>query len=154
MKTCRKDFQGRKNTTVLKLLCRNIAAGRFNWRRYCTPQTYFGQEICVTPLHCSYGQIGYTVHFPYSNMPEVEYDWEMGKLTVDEENWKEYFRHREQWQGAGIHTSPKSFLFIVMFLSLIVLSWTLINCLSKSLTAASLGLKLIYLQTGGNHSGE
>ena len=50
MKTCRKDFQGRKNTTVLKLLCRNIAAGRFNWRRYCTPQTYFGQEICVTPL--------------------------------------------------------------------------------------------------------
>lgn len=85
MKTCRKDFQGRKSTTVLKLLCRNIAAGRFNWRRYCTPQTYFGQEICVTPLHCSYGQIGYTVHFPYSNMPEVEYDWEMGKLTVDEE---------------------------------------------------------------------
>ena len=96
MKTCRKDFQGRKSTTVLKLLCRNIAAGRFNWRRYCTPQTYFGQEICVTPLHCSYGQIGYTVHFPYSNMPEVVYDWEMGKLTVDEENWKEYFRHREQ----------------------------------------------------------
>ena len=86
MKTCRKDFQGRKNTTVLKLLCRNIAAGRFNWRRYCTPQTYFGQEICVTPLHCSYGQIGYTVHFPYSNMPEVEYDWEMGKLTIDEAN--------------------------------------------------------------------
>lgn len=86
MKTCRKDFQGRKSTTVLKLLCRNIAAGRFNWRRYCTPQTYFGQEICVTPLHCSYGQIGYTVHFPYSNMPEVEYDWEMGKLTIDEAN--------------------------------------------------------------------
>ena len=67
-----------------------------NWRRYCTPQTYFGQEICVTPLHCSYGQIGYTVHFPYSNMPEVEYDWEMGKLTIDEENWKEYFQHSEQ----------------------------------------------------------
>lgn len=86
MKTCRKDFQDRKSTTVLKLLCRNIAAGRFNWRRYCTPQTYFGQEICVTPLHCSYGQIGYTVHFPYSNMPEVEYDWEMGKLTIDEAN--------------------------------------------------------------------
>ena len=90
------SISGRKSTTVLKLLCRNIAAGRFNWRRYCTPQTYFGQEICVTPLHCSYGQIGYTVHFPYSNMPEVEYDWEMGKLTVDEENWKEYFRHSEQ----------------------------------------------------------
>ena len=96
MKTCRKDFQGRKSTTVLKLLCRNIAAGRFNWRRYCTPQTYFGQEICVTPLHCSYGQIGYTVQF--SLTPTCR-KWNMignGKLTVDEENWKEYFRHSEQ----------------------------------------------------------
>ena len=81
MKTCRKDFQGRKSTAVLKLLCRNIAAGRFNWRRYCTPQTYFGQEICVTPLHCSYGQIGYTVHFPYSTCRK----WNMiGKW----ENWQ------------------------------------------------------------------
>ena len=48
MKTCRKDFQGRKSTAVLKLLCRNIAAGRFNWRRYCTPQTYFGH--CTVPM--------------------------------------------------------------------------------------------------------
>lgn len=73
---------------ILKRLCGNIAAGRFNWRKYCTPQLYFGWEICVTPLHCSYGQIGYTVHFPYTNIPEVEYDWEMGKLTIDGEKWK------------------------------------------------------------------
>lgn len=52
---------------ILKRLCGNIAAGRFNWRKYCTPQSYFGWEICVTPLHCSYGQIGYTVHFPYDH---------------------------------------------------------------------------------------
>lgn len=49
-------------TAILKRLCSNIAAGRFDWRKYCTPQPYFGREICVTPLHCSYGQIGYTVH--------------------------------------------------------------------------------------------
>ena len=54
---------------------------------------YFGWEICVTPLHCSYGQIGYTVHFPYTNIPEVEYDWEMGKLTIDGEKWKSYLRN-------------------------------------------------------------
>ena len=59
----------------------------------CTPQSYFGWEICVTPLHCSYGQIGYTVHFPYTNIPEVEYDWEMGKLTIDGEKWKSYLRN-------------------------------------------------------------
>ena len=89
---CKKDFQGWKGIMALKLLCCNIAAGRFNWRKYCTPQPYYGHEICVIPLHSSYGQIGYTVYFPYSNMPEVEYDWEMGRLTVDEENWQEYFQ--------------------------------------------------------------
>ena len=64
---------------ILKRLCGNIAAGRFDWQKYCTPQPYFGHEICVMPLHCSYGQIGYTVYFPCSDIPEVEYDWETDK---------------------------------------------------------------------------
>lgn len=59
------------------------------------PQLYFGWEICVTPLHCSYGQIGYTVNFPYTNMLEVEYDWEMGKLTIDGEKWKSYLQNEQ-----------------------------------------------------------
>ena len=63
---------------------------RFDWKKYCTPQPYCGQDICVIPLHCSYGQIGYTVYFPYADMPEVEYDWEMNKLTIDKENWESY----------------------------------------------------------------
>ena len=69
-------------------LGRNILADRFNWRKYCTPSLYLGREICVTPLHCSYGQIGYSIHFPYTNAPVLEYDWEMNKLTIDDENWK------------------------------------------------------------------
>ena len=77
----KKDFQSWKGIMALKLLCCNIVAGRFDWKKYCTPQSYCGQEICVVPLHCSYGQIGYTVHFPYSDIPEVEYDWEMNKLN-------------------------------------------------------------------------
>lgn len=71
-------------------LCRNILAGRFDWRKYCTPRHYFGREICVTPLHCSYGQIGYTIHFPYANSTELEYDWEISVLTIDDEDWREY----------------------------------------------------------------
>ena len=67
---------------ILARLCGNVTAGRFDWRKYCTPQTYFGREVCVTPLLCSYGQIGYAVHFPYSDMPEVEYDWELNSLTI------------------------------------------------------------------------
>ncbi len=84
------NFQGWKKTVTLKLLCCNIAAGRFDWRKYCTTQPYYGHEICVIPLHSSYGQIGYTVYFPYADMPEVEYDWEMNKLTIDKENWESY----------------------------------------------------------------
>ena len=57
----KKDFQSWKGIMALKLLCCNIVAGRFDWKKYCTPQSYCGQEICVVPLHCSYGQIGYTV---------------------------------------------------------------------------------------------
>jgi hypothetical protein len=82
-----------KDTVKGELLCCNIAAGRFDWKKYCTPQPYCGQEICVIPLHCSYGQIGYTVYFPYSDMPEVEYDWEMNKLTIDKENWENYLQN-------------------------------------------------------------
>ena len=76
---------------ILARLCGNVTAGRFDWRKYCTPQTYFGREVCVTPLLCSYGQIGYAVHFPYSDMPEVEYDWELNSLTIDGEEWRIYF---------------------------------------------------------------
>ena len=89
----KKDFQSWKGIVTLKLLCCNIAAGRFDWKKYCTPQPQCGQEMCVIPLHCSYGQIGYTVYFPYSDMPEVEYDWEMNKLTIDKENWENYLQN-------------------------------------------------------------
>ena len=78
---------------ILARLCGNVTAGRFDWRKYCTPQTYFGREVCVTPLHCSYGQIGYSVHFPYSDMPEVEYDWELNSLTIDGEEWRIYLQN-------------------------------------------------------------
>ncbi len=79
-------------------LCRNIIKDRFNWRKYCTPQSYYGMEICVTPLHCSYGQIGYTIHFPYSRtpMPEIEYDWEMRKLQIEDMHWKTYLESEDE----------------------------------------------------------
>lgn len=92
-RSCKKDFQRWKGVLILKMICANITANRFDWRKYCTPQTYFGCEICVTPLHCSYGQIGYTVYFPCSDMPEVEYDWEFERLTIGGENWKSYLQN-------------------------------------------------------------
>ena len=62
---------------ILARLCGNVTAGRFDWRKYCTPQTYFGREVCV----------------PYSDMPEVEYDWELNSLTIDGEEWRIYLQN-------------------------------------------------------------
>lgn len=77
-------------------LCSSIVAGRFNWRKYCTPQSYFGHNICVIPLHSSYGQIGYTVYFPHSGMPDVEYDWEMNELTIDEMDFRSFLEEMQK----------------------------------------------------------
>lgn len=78
-------------------LCRSIKAERFDWRKYQVKRKYFGKEICVTPLFASYGQIGYTIYFPYSQepMPEIEYDWELDDLTVDEMDWQEWLDNPE-----------------------------------------------------------
>ena len=78
-------------------LCRNILNERFDWRKYLTTRSYFGRDLCVTPLHVSYGQIGYTIHFPYSRdpMPELAYDWEMDDLTIDEEDWQKWLSPEE-----------------------------------------------------------
>ena len=65
-------------------LCRNILNERFDWRKYLTTRSYFGRDLCVAPIHVSYGQIGYTIHFPYSRdpMPELAYDWEMNSPSM------------------------------------------------------------------------
>ena len=62
-----------------------------------TTRSYFGRDLCVTPLHVSYGQIGYTIHFPYSRdpMPELAYDWEMDDLTIDEKDWQKWLSPEE-----------------------------------------------------------
>lgn len=82
----------------IRRLCRHILSGRFDWRKYCTARSYFGRYICVQPLFCSYGQIGFSLYFPYSRvpMPDVEYDWELHKLTLDEEDWRTWLESGEE----------------------------------------------------------
>ena len=87
-------------------LCENILSGHFNYQKYYTSQPYFGKIICVTPLHCSYGQIGYTINFPYTNAPEVQYDWEMNRLTIDGQNWYEYLTDNKENMKKEILLSP------------------------------------------------
>ena len=58
----------------LNRLCRNILNERFDWRKYLSTRSYFGRDLCVTPLHVSYGQIGY---------------------TIDEEDWQKWLSPEE-----------------------------------------------------------
>lgn len=56
-----------------------IKRGVFAFERYCMPKTYYGVEISVMPLHCSYGQIGWVVMCEGKDI--ITYDYEMNKLT-------------------------------------------------------------------------
>lgn len=71
-----------KHPGIIRRLIGNIETGRFNWENYLTPRSYYGVEICTIPLHCGYGQIGFTVYFPYSDLPQIRCDWELGRINV------------------------------------------------------------------------
>ena len=80
-------------------LCRNILNERFDWRKYLTTRSYFGRDLCVTPLHV----------FPYSRdpMPELAYDWEMNELTIDEENWQKWLADEDEEDGDSEDATPE-----------------------------------------------
>jgi hypothetical protein len=74
----------------LKRLCNAILADRFNEEKYRARQTWNGVEIQTMPLFCSYGKIGFTITVYAKTQYEIQYDWEMKELTIDEEDWKDY----------------------------------------------------------------
>lgn len=79
-----------KDQTYIKRVCKNILQDDFDWRKYLNPKTYYGRELCTMPLFCSYGQIGFTIYFPYQELPQITYDWEMNRLTIDEVEYEEW----------------------------------------------------------------
>ena len=82
-----------RDLAYLHRLCVNIKNGNFSWQRYKGGERYFGREIAISPVFCSYGQIGFCVYFPYqASMPDVHYDWEMEELTIDEMDWNVFFQ--------------------------------------------------------------
>ena len=83
------DFQ------FISRLCANIKNGKFNWEKYLVQRSYFGRTIAVIPLHCSYGQIGFSVYVPFSNLPEIQYDWELKEILVGEVDYKEWLESKE-----------------------------------------------------------
>lgn len=74
----------------LKRLCKAIISGRFNYENYLNEGYWHGVEIQTMPLFCSYGKIGFTIIVYAKTQYEIQYDWEMKELTIDEEDWKDY----------------------------------------------------------------
>lgn len=77
----------------LRKLCKAILADRFNDEKYRQKNSWHGVEIETSPLFCSYGLIGFTVSVYNSrgnHYCDVEWDADLGKLSIDETPWKEY----------------------------------------------------------------
>lgn len=77
----------------LKRLCKAILEDRFNDENYRRRDLWYGREIETQPLFCSYGLIGFTVSvydLNGSHFCDVTWDGDLGKLTIDEEPWKDY----------------------------------------------------------------
>lgn len=76
---------------LLKRLCNAIMNGRFNPDRYCQRKSYYDVELQTGPLLASYGQIGYKVcvYKDDSHEHTLKYDWELKKLTIDDQPYKD-----------------------------------------------------------------
>ena len=79
-----------KQNKYLMRLCKNILAGKFNEMNYRCGKSYFGTIIATMPVFASYGTIGFSVTVYGEDQHLVNYDWEMEKLTIDEQDWKEW----------------------------------------------------------------
>ena len=66
----------------MKRLLKSIKSGKFCWEKYLNGGSYCGMLIMTTPLHCSYGQIGYVV--TVDGRDRISYDWELNEIDIME----------------------------------------------------------------------
>ena len=73
-------------------LCKAILEDRFNYKNYLNRGSWYGKDIMTEPLFCSYGKIGFSVlvYENYDHFCTVKWDYEMEKLTIEDEPWKDY----------------------------------------------------------------
>ncbi|MCR5658942.1 MAG: hypothetical protein K6G25_06410 [Bacteroidales bacterium] len=67
--------------TIIERLSRAIKGDRFNYEKYLGGGTWYGHYLQTMPLHCSYGQIGFSVTIDYND--EISYDWELKELCIN-----------------------------------------------------------------------
>lgn len=77
----------------LKRLCKAILEDRFNDKNYRSSNYWYGHKIQTQTLFCSYGAIGFTVSvydLNGSHFCDVDWDVDLGELTIDDEPWRDY----------------------------------------------------------------
>jgi len=101
-----------KDVRFIQVLCKRILKGKFAWERYQNGGCYYipnlgGYMIQTERIVCSYGLCGYSVWFPHSNLPEIQWDFDLCKLSVDGMSFKQwsywqenYMRFLEEWNKA------------------------------------------------------
>ena len=76
----------------LKRLCKNILAGKFDERKFRNRKSYYGTEIQTMPLHCSYGLIGFSAIVYAEEQYDVQWDWELKELLINEKPYRDLAR--------------------------------------------------------------
>lgn len=83
---------GKFNTAWVRRLYFNIVSGRFKWDKYVNDMLpYFGLHIRTKPLYNDTLQrniYGFTLYFPYTNYPNITYDWDKDIFQVNGQKLK------------------------------------------------------------------
>ena len=71
----------------VRRLYSNVVSGRFRWDKYIScPLPYFGLDINTEPIHSDTScrnVCGFNLYFPYNNIPNISYDWELNIFKVN-----------------------------------------------------------------------
>lgn len=84
----------------VQVLCKRICNGNFAWEKHQNMGWYHiphvqGRIIQTERMVCSYGLCGYSVWFPYSNLPRIQWDFDLRKLSVDGVSLKQWVYWQE-----------------------------------------------------------
>lgn len=78
-------------TSWVRRLYFNLLRGRFNYEKFLSMKPYYGMNIQTEALHSDTScrnVCGFTLWFPYTNYPEITYDWNLNKFCVGEQQVK------------------------------------------------------------------
>lgn len=89
-----------KNDKFINRLCKRIMRGKFAWEKYQGYGKLYYDKLLVTErIVCSYGECGYSVHFPKDAfLPDIQYDYELRDLSVDDMDYKVWLDKAEHFE--------------------------------------------------------